>query len=260
MRYEVLGRLRVTRDDIDLTPAPPKIAKLLALLVVRAGEPLPGGRLLAELWEDRPPRCAVASLRVYISQLRKLLGAPGEESPIITAPRGYILAVGRDRIDAREFELLYRKGRSRFLAADFKAAFSLLREAQGLWRGPVLEGMSYSMDLTSFAAVAEEKRLNCTELGIDAALALGRHHEVIEELGGLLVQHPLREPFYRQLMIALYRAGRQGDALGVYRRAREVIRTELGVEPGPPLRSAQQAILRADVARLGVTGAVSFRG
>ncbi|WP_374213928.1 AfsR/SARP family transcriptional regulator [Streptomyces sp. A3M-1-3] len=123
-----------------------------------------------------------------------------------------------------------------------------------VWRGPVLDGIPGSLEINSFAAVEEEKRLNCVELHIDSALALGRHHAVIEELNGLVVQHPLREPFYRQLMVALYRVGRQGDALGVHRGARRVIREELGIEPGRPLRLAQEAVLRADPAHLEAVG------
>ncbi|MFD9792755.1 BTAD domain-containing putative transcriptional regulator [Streptomyces sp. NPDC059070] len=254
LRYEVLGRLRVTCGDADLTPAPPKIAKLLALLTVRAGETVPGDKLVAELWEQHPPRCAAASLRVYVSQLRKLLGTPGRASPIVTASPGYILDVSQNQLDVRLFERLYESGRARYAAADYPAAAECLRNALAIWRGPVLDGMSGSSEISSFAAVEEEKRLNCIELNIESALALGRHHAVIEELKGLVVQHPLREPFYRQLMAALYRVGRQGDALGVYRSARRVIRDELGVEPGTPLQLTQEAILRADPARLEAVG------
>ncbi|MEV6652594.1 AfsR/SARP family transcriptional regulator [Streptomyces sp. NPDC051219] len=250
LRYEVLGRLRVIRGDVDLTPAPPKIAKLLALLTVRAGETVPGDKLVAELWERHPPRCAAASLRVYVSQLRKLLSSPGRPSPIATVSPGYILDLSQAHLDVRVFEERYESGRARYLAADYLAAWEHLGKALTVWRGPVLDGIPGSLEINSFAAVAEEKRLNCVELHIESALALGRHHAVIEELKGLVVQHPLREPFYRQLMVALYRVGRQGDALGVYRGARRVIREELGIEPGPPLRLAQEAILRADPARL----------
>jgi DNA-binding SARP family transcriptional activator len=254
LRYEVLGRLRVTRGAVDLTPAPPKIAKLLALLTVRAGEAVPGDKLVAELWEQRPPRSATASLRVYVSQLRKLLGEPGRISPIRTVSPGYILDMSRAQLDVRLFDALYESGRAHYFAADYLSASEHLGKALAVWRGPVLDGIPGSLEINSFAAVEEEKRLNCVELNIGSALALGRDHAVIEELKGLLVQHPLREPFYRQLMVALYRVGRQGDALGVYRRAREVIRDELGIEPGPPLRLAQEAILRADPDRLEAGG------
>lgn len=248
LRYEVLGRLRVTRGGVDLTPAPPKIAKLLALLAVRAGETVPGDKLVAELWEQQPPRSATASLRVYVSQLRKLLSEPGRISPIITVSPGYILNVSKAQLDVRLFDELYESGRSRYFAADHLAASEHLGQALAMWRGPVLDGIAGSLEINSFAAVEEEKRLNCIELNIESAMALGRHYAVIEELKGLVVQHPLREPFHRQLMVALYRVGRQSDALGVYRRVRKIIREELGIEPGPPLRHAQEAILRADPA------------
>lgn len=261
LRYQVLGRLRVTRGDVDLTPAAPKIAKLLALLTVRAGEAVPGDKLVAELWEQRPPRSATASLRVYVSQLRKLLGEPGSgPPPIMTVSPGYILDVGSAQLDVQLFDELYENGRVRYFASDYLGASEHLGQALALWRGPVLDGIAGSLEINSFAAVEEEKRLNCIELNIESALALGRHYAVIEELKGLVVQHPLREPFYRQLMAALYRVGRQGDALGVYRRARTIIREELGIEPGPPLRLAQEAILRADPAGLVAGGMTpSFR-
>ncbi|MFF3325078.1 BTAD domain-containing putative transcriptional regulator [Streptomyces sp. NPDC002889] len=246
LRYEVLGRLRVTRGDVDLTPASPKIAKLLALLTIRAGETVPGDKLVAELWEQQPPRSATASLRVYVSQLRKLLSEPGMASPIITVSPGYILNIGRAQLDVRMFDELYESGRAHYFAADHPAAAEHLEQALAVWRGPVLDGIPGSLEINSFAAVEEEKRLNCIELNIESALALGRHYAVIEELKGLVVQHPLREPFHRQLMVALYRVGRQSDALGVYRRVRQIIREELGIEPGRPLRLAQEAILRAD--------------
>ncbi|MFE6282209.1 BTAD domain-containing putative transcriptional regulator [Streptomyces sp. NPDC057877] len=256
LRYELLGRLKVSRGGLDLTPEAPKLAKLLALLLVRAGETVPGEKLVAELWDQGPPRCAFASLRVYVSQLRKLLCGPRGTTPIVTTSPGYILDVSGALTDFQEFETLYARGRERYLAADFRQAFEHFRRALALWHGPVLDGVPGSLAIASFTAVQDEKRLNCTELSIDAALALGRHHEVIEELKGLLVQHPLREPFYRQLMAALYRAGRQGDALGVYHHARRVIREELGVEPGPCLRQAQDAILRADPSRLQAAGVI----
>ncbi|MFD5572536.1 AfsR/SARP family transcriptional regulator [Streptomyces cadmiisoli] len=256
LRYELLGRLRVTRGGVQLTPEAPKLAKLLALLLVRVGEAVPGEKLVAELWEQGPPRCAFASLRVYVSQLRKFLSGPRETSPIVTTSAGYILDLSGAMTDFQEFEELYDRGRDRYSAADFQHASELLGRALSRWRGPVLEGIPGSLAIASFTAVQEEKRLNCTELGVDAALALGRHHEVIEDLKGLLVQHPLREPFYRQLMAALYRAGRQGDALGVYHHARRVMREELGVEPGPPLRLALEAILGADPSRLEAAGVI----
>ncbi|MFG2274546.1 BTAD domain-containing putative transcriptional regulator [Streptomyces chartreusis] len=256
LRYELLGRLRVTRGGVDLTPEQPKLTKLLALLLIRAGETVPGDKLVAELWEQGPPRCAVASLRVYVSQLRKILNEPRGTSPISTTSPGYILGVSGVKTDFQDFEALYTRGRERYGAADFLHGSELLRQALSLWRGPVLEGIHGSLEIESFVAVQEEKRLNCTELSIDSALALGRHHEVIEDLQGLLVQHPLREPFHRQLMVALYRAGRQGDALGAYRTARRMIREELGVEPGPTLRLAHEAILRADPARLEAAGVI----
>ncbi|MFE6337005.1 BTAD domain-containing putative transcriptional regulator [Streptomyces sp. NPDC057806] len=256
LRYDLLGRLRVTRGSADVTPEPPKLVKLLALLLIRAGEPVAGEKLVAELWERDPPRCAFASLRVYVSQLRKLLSGPRGMSPIITTPLGYILDTNGTVSDIRQFEALYTHGRERYVAADYSHAAELLQRALSLWRGPVLEGIPGSLVIDSFTAVQDEKRLNCTELRMDAALALGCHHEMIEELRGLVVQHPLREPFYHQLMVALYRAGRQGDALAVYRSARRVLREELGVEPGPSLRLAQEAILRADPAGLEAAGVI----
>lgn len=139
LRYELLGRLRVTRGGVDLTPEQPKLAKLLALLLIRAGETVPGEKLVAELWEQGPPRCAFASLRVYVSQLRKVLNGPRGASPIATTSPGYILDVSSATTDVKDFESLYIRGRERYGAADFLQASELLRRALSLWRGPVLE-------------------------------------------------------------------------------------------------------------------------
>lgn len=253
-RYQVLGRLGVSVGGADRTPAPPKMRRLLALLLVRSGETVPAEQIVAELWGAEPPRRVTASLHVYVSQLRKLLSTPGDPSPIVTSSPGYLLQVPDGRLDVREFERLYGHGRSRFSMGDFTAASAMLGEALLMWRGRVLEGISGSLEIDSFVAVEEEKRLNCLETRIECDLVLGRHHELVEELNGLVVQHPLREPFYRQLMTALYCAGRQGDALSVYRSARQVIRDELGVEPGRPLRVAQEAILTEDAERLAAAG------
>lgn len=254
-RYRVLGSLRVTVGGEDRTPAPPKMRRLLALLIVRAGETVPSEKIVEELWGERPPRRATASLHVYVSQLRKLLTVPGVPSPIVTSTPGYTLRAQEGHLDVREFERLYGHGRAGFSVGDYEAAAAILAEALLMWRGPVLEGISGSLEIDSFTAVAEEKRLNCLETRIECDLVLGRHHELVEELNGLVLQHPLREPFYRQLMTALYCAGRQGDALGVYRSARQLIRDELGVEPGRTLRAAQEAILREDTKRLAAVGA-----
>lgn len=253
--YRVLGNLAVSVGGDDRTPAQPKVRRLLALLVILAGEPVPGATLHEELWGQQPPRRARASLHVYVSQLRKLLRVPGEPSPIITSPPGYLLRLADGQLDVREFRRLYSEGRARFTSGDHEAASLILREALQMWRGPALAGISGSPEIDSFVTVEEERRLNCLETRIACDLVLGRHHDLVEELGGLVVQHPLREPFYRQLMAALYGAGRQGDALAVYRSARRVIRDELGVEPGRPLRAAQEAILREDPQRLAAAGA-----
>lgn len=247
MRYEVLGEFRVISDGREFTLKSPKMKILLAALLVRSNNVVSAGRLLMELWGENLPRRADAGLYVYISQLRKFLVGIGEpEGAIITRSPGYMLHPGPAELDFELFQDTMRRGREQFKAGSAAEAICTLESALLLHRGSVLSGLQGGPIITSFAVWVEESRLECLEMLVEAYLLLDRPREVVGMLYSLIAEHPLREAFYRLLMIALYRSGRQADALRLYRQAREIIVREIGLEPCRSLRELQQAILLDD--------------
>ncbi|MCX4751600.1 AfsR/SARP family transcriptional regulator [Kitasatospora sp. NBC_01287] len=251
MRYELLGPLRVcATDGRVLTLSAPKAEVTLALLLLSEGRVVTKEQLTTELWGERPPRSASAAIHVYISQLRKFLADAGAGDPgcpaITTTASGYRFQRGGASYDAEEFTAAVRAGRARQAAGRPAAALESFELALALYRGSVLDGHGDGPVVSSFAAWAEEERLTCLELAIEARTTLGQHREVIGLLGGLTAEYPLRESFYRQLMLVLYRAERRAEALEVYSSARRVLRSELGLEPHRSLRRLHQAILSAD--------------
>jgi class 3 adenylate cyclase len=211
---------------------------LLALLALRAGEVVSTDRLIDELWGEAPPKAAVGSLQNLVSELRKALGAEA----LITRPPGYLLDVERDAVDAHRFERLAREARD---VAPQQRAMQL-REALALWRGAPLADLPYEPFAERQIARLDELRLTAREDLIEAELMLGRHAQLAGDLESLVAKHPFRERLRGQLMLALYRAGRQADALEAYRRAREAFVEELGIEPSTELQRLEQAILRQD--------------
>jgi DNA-binding SARP family transcriptional activator len=244
MRYEILGPLRVVSDDGEFVLSAHKMELLLATLLIRADHIVSVDQLATELWDGDPPRRAAAGLHVYISQLRKFLVRAGEPvGTITTRPPGYVLYLGAGEFDLLRFQEAIRAGRLRLEAGSAAEAVAILQSALSLHRGPVLGGMPGGPIVTSFAAWVEESRLECLEWLIEASLALNRHREVVSMLYPLIAEYPLRETFHHFLMLALYRSGRQAEALRVYQRAREIIVDELGLEPSRSLRELHQAIL-----------------
>ncbi len=248
MRYELLGPLRVSDGRKSHSLSAPKMEMTLATLLVRAERVTTKDQLITELWGDQPPRRASAALHVYISQLRKFLSMAGQVDGrvIVTKSSGYVLELDGAGYDVADFQRAVHQGRLFLRANRYQEALSQFEAALRLVRGPVLEHLVEGPVLGAFAAWVEEERLDCLELSIEARTALGRHREVIGLLTGLITQYPLRESFYRQLMLALYRSERQADALHVYRSAQRVLRTELGVQPCPALRRLHHAILTSD--------------
>jgi len=247
VRYGILGSLRVTSNGREFTLHSNKQQVLLTALLLRADQVVPTGQLIEELWGDNIPRRADANLYVHICQLRKFLAAARvAEGEILTRPPGYQLRTGAAELDSAEFAGLVAKGRAALGRGSAAEAAVLLGEAVSLHRGPVLGGLPGGPIVTNFAVRAEESRLECLELWITASLALGRHREVVGQLYSLTAAHPLREQFYRLLMIALSRCGRPADALGVYQRARAVMAQELGVGPGLPLRQLHRGLLTGE--------------
>jgi SARP family transcriptional regulator, regulator of embCAB operon len=245
--YETLGPLRIVDGDRTSFISARKIETVLAVLLIRSDHVVPFDQLLSEIWGDRPPPRATAAVHVYVSQLRKFLQRPGRaENPIVTRAPGYMLQKGADQIDHHQFLHLVDQGRAQVREARHEAALSSFEEALGLWRGPALEDLRSSVTIDSFVTWLMESRLECMEMLAECQLQLGRHREIVGQLYSLISEHPFREAFYRQLMLALYRSERQADALRVYQAARQTLHDELGLEPCRALRHLQQAILADD--------------
>ncbi|WP_153534763.1 AfsR/SARP family transcriptional regulator [Actinomadura macrotermitis] len=245
--YEVLGPLRVLDGEDSFTISARKVQTVLAALVVRCDQVVAPGQLITEIWGDVPPRRATAGLHVYISQVRKLLNRPGRTAnPLLTRVSGYQLRTDDDEIDFRLFLGAVERGRALMRERRDEEAMACLEGALDLWRGPVLGDLRSGPIIEGFVTWMTELRLECLELLADVHLRLGRHREVIGRLQLLVGENPLCEAYYRQLMLALYRSGRQAEALGVYQSARSLLMEELGLEPCRALRDLQQAILTAD--------------
>ncbi|MEV1249141.1 BTAD domain-containing putative transcriptional regulator [Nonomuraea sp. NPDC049750] len=242
MRLQVLGPMRFW-TGCDWAPIPsPRPRTLLALLTIGAGRPITTGHMIAELWPVKPPPTAATLLRGYILQLRRALGDDGGET-IITRASGYEIRRAAEETDVARFDALTAQGRTALVKGAAGEAHRLLSQALALWRGE-----PYSDTLPTTAVTAEvsrlgERRLTATEARIEAGLLQGRGPELIHELQGLTREHPLREGLWAQLMRAQHAADRRADALDTYRRARQTLRAELGLEPGPELRELHQAIL-----------------
>jgi DNA-binding SARP family transcriptional activator len=246
MEFCVLGPLEARRDGRPVALGGAKQRALLAVLLLHAGEVVSTDRLIDELWGDDPPATAAHTVQVFVSRLRKALGDGG--AALVTAAPGYAVRLEPGALDLERFEQLVSEGRSALEEGDADAASARLRDALALWRGPALADFSYEAFAQPAIARLEELRLSALADRIEADLALGRHGELIGELESLVAEHPLRERFRGQLMLALYRSGRQADALDAYQEARRVLVEELGIEPGPPLQRLERAILVQDAA------------
>ena len=215
---------------------------VLVILLLHANEVVPSERLIDELWAQRPPGSATKTVQVYVSKLRRALG----HELLVTHGRGYMLRVEPGEMDADRFQSLVGDGRDKLSAGDPRAAGALLREALELWRGPPLADFASESFATGEIARLEEMRLAALEDRVDADLALGEHAPLVGELEALAREHPLRERLSGQLILALYRAGRQADALAAYRKLSALLREELGLEPSGPLQTLELSILRRD--------------
>jgi DNA-binding SARP family transcriptional activator len=236
LEFRILGPLEVSDETGHVALGGPKQRALLAILVLDAGRVVPTDRLIDLLWGEEAPRTATASLQNAVARLRRALGA----DVLVTHAPGYRLEVEPEQIDARRFEHAFADARP--LPAEERR--SRLQAALDLWRGPALADFAFDDFAQSEIRRLEELRLVVLGERIDADLELGRHGDVIGPLEGLVADHPLRETFRRQLMLALYRAGRQAEALEVYQDARARFIDELGIEPGPELKRLQSEILR----------------
>jgi len=245
VEFRLLGPIEAVRDDRSIPLGGAKPRALLALLLLHAGEVVSRDRLIEAVWPGQPSGSAEHSLDVQVSRLRKAF-APDEF--LLTRSGGYVLEVEPDAVDATRFERLLDKGRRANAAGDPADGLRSLEPALALWRGQALAEVAYEDFARADAERLEELRLVATEERIDAELALGRHDPLIAELEALTARHPLRERLRGQLMLALYRAGRQAEALRVYSDTRKRLVDELGIEPGQALRELEQAVLRQDPA------------
>jgi class 3 adenylate cyclase len=242
LELRLLGPLEVSSGGRAVSLGGPKPRALLAVLALDLGRVVSVDRLVEELWPGAPPETAAHAVQVYVSQLRKALG--GDALP--RKGPGYSLDLDPDRVDVARFVRLVEEGREALAAENAGDAASMLREALSLWRGPALADFAYEPFAQTEIARLEELRTVALEERIEADLALGRHAELVSELEALVEVHPLRERPRGQFMLALYRSGRQADALAAYRTARETLVEELGIEPGPELKALEAAILRQD--------------
>ena len=242
IELRLLGPLELSRGGNTVALGGPKPRALLAVLALEPGHVVSVDRLVEALWPGETPDTAAHAVQVYVSQLRKALGA----DVIARRAPGYSLELEPERVDLHRFVQLASDGRETLAAGDAASSATVLREALVLWRGPALADFAYEPFAQTEIARLEELRTVVLEERVDADLALGRHAELVSELEALVQAQPLRERPRAQLMLALYRSGRQADALAAYRTARETLVEELGIDPGPELKALEAAILRQD--------------
>jgi DNA-binding SARP family transcriptional activator len=238
LEIRLLGPLEARDGERDLTPHRQKQRALLAVLALRAGAPVSPDRLVDALWAEAAPKTARHAIENYVSELRKTLG----KDLIETRSNGYVLQLDPDRVDASRFERLVAQAHGE----EPTARVELLREALSLVRGEPLADLAFEPFAQVEAGRLQELELSAREEHVEAELELGRHAEVVPALEPLVAAHPFRERFRAQLMVALYRSGRQADALVAYQDARRILVEELGIDPTEELQELERAILRQD--------------
>ena len=244
--YRLLGPIEVGLNGHVLDIGGQKQRALLAVLLLSANEPVSRDALVDRLWGEHPPAGAQHTLEVYVSRLRKALEPAAGGQVVLTRPGAYVLQTAVERIDVRRFERLAEEGHRALAANSPGRAASRLSAALQLWRGSALGDLSSEPFAQVEIARLEELRLGAVEDRIESDLALGRHTAVVGELETLVAVHPLRERLHEYLMLALYRSGRQAEALAAYQSARRTLVEELGLEPGPALQRLERAILRQE--------------
>jgi DNA-binding SARP family transcriptional activator/tetratricopeptide (TPR) repeat protein len=241
--FRLLGPLEVHRDGRVIPIRAGKHRALLACLLLRANRVVPVGDLVEALWGDAPPARTRGTLQTYVMRLRQVLGEP---SSIVTTPAGYQLSVPLDRIDVHLFTSGAARARDTAEAGDLVAAQAIYAETIALWRGPALSDVPSEALLRDEAPRLTELLMGLHEEHVDVGLALGGHEQLVPVLRGLTNDHPLRERFWAQLMLALYRSSRQAEALEVFRQVDRMLEEQLGIHPGEDLRAVHQAILTGD--------------
>ncbi|MFJ4629719.1 BTAD domain-containing putative transcriptional regulator [Streptomyces sp. NPDC088847] len=258
--FQVLGELKVFggRGTVPVTAGRQQV--ILAALLLESGRLQNRDHLIRLLWAEDPPETARTQVQICVSRMRKTLTAAGVEATIETRPPGYVLQIDDAALDLNVFRRTV--GEAAVLGGEGRTAeaAALLRAAVGLWCGPCLNGIP-SDELARIAEHIDEERLAATESFIELELALGRHHQLTAEIARLVGENPLRERFRGQLMLALYRSGRQAEALESFRQGRTLLMDELGLQPGEDLRRLEQAVLTEDPSlRLVPTAGTHLRG
>jgi DNA-binding SARP family transcriptional activator len=255
MEITVLGPFAAELGGRPVTPTAAKPRQVLALLALQNREVVSVPALIEELWGEEPPRSALTTLQTYVLHLRRLIGAALAErgagcakDVLRTRFGGYLLDVDDDTVDAHRFERVATAGERAYDLGDDEAAARLLRQALALWHGRALVDVATGMPLEIEATRLEERRLGVLETRIDADLRLNRHQVLVAELSGLVARHPMNENLRAKYMIALYRSGRQWQALDTYADLRGILVAELAVEPSGRLQHLQQLMLRSDLA------------
>ncbi|QKW05002.1 AfsR/SARP family transcriptional regulator [Streptomyces sp. NA04227] len=259
MHIKVLGALNAEVNGTSIVPTASKPRQVLALLALHCGQIVPVSTLMEEIWGTDLPPSSLTTLQTYILQLRRMLRtAMGPETPnaakdvLATRYGGYLLQRPAETVDVYRFEHLAGQGQRAFENGEDTHAATLLHDALDLWEGPALVDVRTGPVLQIEVMRLEQCRLIARERRIDAELRLGRHVELIAELSDLIARHPQHEGLHSQAMVALYRSGRQASALSLYRRLRQRLIDELGVEPSPQLQRMHQAMLNVDP-RLDIT-------
>ncbi|MGZ4618986.1 MAG: AfsR/SARP family transcriptional regulator [Frankiaceae bacterium] len=248
MEVRVLGPVELTMAGRPRQLGGTKQRAVLAMLALHVNKLVSVDHLVDGLWGQAPPESAVNAVQVYISRLRKALRGEQPDSraaPLRRRSPGYLLELEAEQVDLYRFERLAGEG-ARAVGTDPERAAGSLRAALGLWRGPPLAEFGDEPFAPPEASRLEEKRLAALEARIEADLAVGRHAELVGELRGLVLQHPLRERLHQQLLLSLYRSGRQGEALAAFRQTRQILAEELGVDPCRALQELEAAILAQD--------------
>jgi DNA-binding SARP family transcriptional activator/tetratricopeptide (TPR) repeat protein len=244
VEFRILGPVEVIHDGRAVVVGGSRERAVLALLLASANRVVSAERLAEDLWCGEPPERAVHSLQVFVSRLRKALREAGGDGIIVTTPPGYLAQVPPENLDAARFEGLVAESREQASDGAPDQAATTLREALALWRGPALADVADGPIARAEAARLEEARLAALEERVGADLVCGRHAELTAELDGLTRAHPLRERLWGHRMVALYRSGRQVEALRVYRDLRQFLAEEVGLEPSPTLAALETAILQ----------------
>jgi len=259
VEFRILGPLEVVEAGEPVALGTLKERLVLGVLLLRANEFVSRERLIDDLWGEAPPPTARQAVNVYVSKIRKALAGAGPD-PITTASGGYRLHVEPERLDASRGQLLVAEAQELATKGELESAVQRFGEALSLWRGPTLAGLQLESRGRDEVAALDELRLTAVMDRIDCDLALGRHEQTLFELGVLVSEHPLRERLRAQQMLALYRAGRQADALAAYAEARRTLVDDLGIEPSEALQRLQQAILRHDPSLETAEGTAGVNG